>query len=247
LAVVHLDNHLLAVDKPSGMPSQPDPSGDPALPDLARAWLKSEFNKPGKVYLAPLHRLDRPVSGVALLARTDKAAGRMARLFRERRVEKRYLALCECVGEPEAAAALEGVLTPGPAGGMRAGGRAGQPGARRARLSYATLGRSGNGRFALLLVRLETGVKHQIRAQLAAAGLPVAGDFRYGPFGRPARPEAVAGGRAILLHAAQLRFEHPVGKGETRIGAPPPEHWRKHLDLVSCPPGRLPGLIAKTP
>ncbi len=229
MEIRYLDNHLLAVDKPAGVPSQPDSSGDASLDELAKEYLKREFAKPGEVYLGLLHRLDRPTSGLVLMARTSKAASRMADQFRRRLVEKTYLALVECHAGPLAEARLENLLAPLDNGGMavcRAGEK--KNGAKEARLSYRTLRRLAEGKRALLSVRLETGVKHQIRCQLAHVGLPVVGDFRYGPFGRPARPEPVEGGKAILLHAAELAFEHPVRKEPVRIEAQLPAYWRIH-------------------
>ncbi|MDR0363111.1 MAG: RNA pseudouridine synthase [Planctomycetota bacterium] len=227
--LVYADNHLLAADKPAGTPSQPDASGDPALSELAKEWLRREYAKPGNVYLALLHRLDRPVSGLVLMARTDKAAGRMAAAFRDRKIVKRYLAIVQCHGAPRPGAELEDLLAPRNGGGMETTRSRKRAGAKTARLKYAVLARSANGKYALLSVLLGTGVKHQIRVQLANIGLPLVGDFRYGAFGRPARPEPVPGGGAILLHAARLAFDHPVGKGRMTLTAPTPGHWRQWL------------------
>jgi 23S rRNA pseudouridine1911/1915/1917 synthase len=113
-------------------------------------------------------------------------------------------------------------------GGM-AVSRKGAPGAREARLAYRTLAECEGGRRALLEVRIATGVKHQIRCQLAHIGLPVVGDFRYGHGPGPARPEPVAGGRAILLHAWRQAFEHPGRREPVEIAAEPPAHWREFL------------------
>lgn len=226
---IYEDNHLLAADKPSGMPSQPDASRDRSLDVAAKDYLRRKYDKPGEVYLGLLHRLDRPTSGVVLMARTGKAAGRMADLFRRREIEKRYLALVECHAEPKETEALRTLLAPAGNGGMVvAKGKV--EGAREARLSYRLLGRSTDGRRALLKVDLETGVKHQIRCQLAWVGLPVVGDFRYGVSGEVARPDPVAGGRAVLLHAWRVRFVHPVRREELAITAPVPGHWGGYLD-----------------
>ncbi len=224
LQVLYQDNHLLAVNKPGGMPSQPDASGDAALDETVREWLRVTFKKTGNVYLALLHRLDRPTSGVVLLARTEKAAGRMAELFRKREIVKTYLAVVEGAAAPAPAAVLENYLEPAENGGMRLVNRK-TSAAREARLAYRTLALSPSGAQALLEINLDTGVKHQIRCQLAQAGLPVAGDFRYGAFGKPARPEAVFGGRAILLHARRAEFVHPVQKEPIAVAAPVPEYW----------------------
>ena len=233
---VYCDNHLLAADKPSGLPSQPDASGDASLADLAKEYVRAEFAKPGEVYLALLHRLDRPTSGLVLLARTSKAAARMADAFRRRTVDKRYLALVECSAAPENERRLTDYLSPLGNGGMKVAPRK-TGDSREARLAYRTLAVRNDGGRALLEIGLETGVKHQIRCQLAHAGLPVVGDFRYGPFGKPARPEAIADGRAILLHAWRVGFEHPVRREPVLLTAPPPAHWRE--PLAALPAGEL--------
>lgn len=225
---IYEDNHLLAANKPSGMPSQPDATGDPSLDAVAKEYLRKKYAKPGDAYLALLHRLDRPTSGVVLMAKTGKAATRMAELFRRREMEKRYLALVECHARPEKNASLIHFLVPGTAGGMKAM-RTKRGAAREARLSYRVLSQSKDGKRALLDVDLETGVKHQIRCQLAFSGLPVVGDFRYGAFGEPARPEAAAGGRAVLLHARRASFTHPVRREKITVTAPMPAHWRRFL------------------
>ncbi|MCC8166394.1 MAG: RNA pseudouridine synthase [Planctomycetes bacterium] len=231
MEILLADNHLVAVNKPAGVPSQPDASRDPALDDMVRAWCKQEYNKPGNVYLALLHRLDRPTSGVVLFARTDKAAGRMADLFRKREVDKQYYAVVECHREPGRDAELTDWLAAGPSG-MRVV-KAGASGAREARLRYRLLGLSRDQRRALLEVDLLTGVKHQIRCQLAARGLTVVGDFRYGPFGKPARPEPVSDGRAILLHARRVGFVHPVRKEAVVVEAPLPAAWDRFMAEIN--------------
>ncbi len=226
MQIIYEDNHLLALDKPSGLPSQPDSSGDQSLVDLAKAWLKKTYAKPGDVYLALLHRLDRPTSGLVLTAKTGKAASRMADQFRRRAVDKQYLAVVACRRQPPAAAELTDRLAEKDNGSMRiAAGDSGK----QAKLSYQTLAYAGKTGQALLLVTLDTGLKHQIRVQLAARNMPVIGDFRYGPGGAPARPQPVLDGRAILLHACSLDFDHPVGKGRIALTAPPPPHWSPYL------------------
>ena len=225
--IVHLDNHLLALDKSAGVPSQPDDSGDPSLIDLAKAWLRREFAKPGNVYLALAHRLDRPTSGLVALARTDKAAGRLASLFRAGQIDKRYLALVE--GRPSRPEGkCRDWLIRRENGGMRAGAET-APGARLAELSYRLLATGKAGKRSLLEIILETGVKHQIRCQLAGLGLPVVGDFRYGIRGRPARPTPAANGRAILLHSWRLGFSHPVRRERLELSAALPAHWLPFL------------------
>ncbi len=228
LSIIYEDNHLLAVDKPAGMPSQPDESGDPSLDELAKEYLRVKYAKPGNVYLGLLHRLDRPTSGVVLLARTDKAASRMAEKFRKREVAKSYRAIVEGAEALADSGEAEDMLEPIPSGGMKLvrGGAAGDR-ARRASLSWRVLGRLGRGR-GLLEIALHTGVKHQIRAQLAWRGCPVVGDFRYGARGAAARPEAVCGGRGILLHAWRVGFSHPVRGEAVEISAAVPGFWEEY-------------------
>ena len=228
LAIIYEDNHLLAVDKPAGMPSQPDDSGDPSLDELAKEWLRVTYNKQGNVYLGLLHRLDRPTSGIVLLARTDKAASRMAEKFRRREIGKTYFAVVETAAPLAGAGDAEDMLEPNRSGGMRVARGGGNEKARRASLSWRVLARAENGR-ALLEIALHTGVKHQIRCQLAWRGCPIVGDFRYGPRGAPARPESVAEGCGILLHAGKVSFVHPVRGERIELAAPPPGFWQTYL------------------
>lgn len=225
---IYEDNHLLAAAKPAGVPSQPDASGDASVDALAKDYLREKYAKPGEVYLGLLHRLDRPTSGVVVMARTGKAAARMSDLFRRREVSKRYLAVTEW--RPDIAREAEAVdwLSPTENGGMRVAKGKGE-GAREARLAYRVAGMSSDGKRALLEIDLLTGVKHQIRCQLAARGCPVVGDFRYGAFGGVARPEPVFGGRGLLLHAWRVGFIHPVRREAVEITAPVPGFWLNHL------------------
>ncbi|MDR1518923.1 MAG: RNA pseudouridine synthase [Planctomycetota bacterium] len=228
LRPIYLDNHLLAVAKPSGLPSQPDASGDPSLIELAKDYVRLELAKPGEVHLSLLHRLDRPTSGLVLLARTGKAAKRLSEAFRKREVKKTYLAIVEGLAASRKGGECRDWLAQAGNGNMRPVA-AGFPGAREARLSYRVLSVDADRGRSLLEVNLLTGVKHQIRCQLAQIGLPVAGDFRYGSGGRPARPTPVSGGRAVLLHAWRITFTHPTRREPLELSAPPPEHWRDYL------------------
>ena len=216
---LHLDNHLLVVSKPAGMLSQADATGDPDLVTWAKAYLKERFDKPGNVFVGLVHRLDRPTSGVVALARTSKAAGRLSDQFRRRSTEKRYLAVVDGV-LGERGEAVDGILK-GDGGSVRVVA-ADHPEAQRAALRWRTLATAA-GR-SLVEVELLTGRKHQIRAQLAARGAPVLGDFRYGhsvPF---------ADGRGIALHAWRLTVEHPTRREPTTFTAPPPSSWAGLFD-----------------
>ena len=215
-----LDNHLLVVDKPAGTLVQGDRTGDPDLVTWAQDYLKERFDKPGNVFVGLVHRLDRPTSGVVVLARTSKAAGRLSDQFRRRAVDKRYLAVLDGVLAPTGEA-VDGVVKQD--GGSVRVVAADHPGAQSAALRWRTV--ASDGRQSLVEVELETGRKHQIRAQLAARGAPVAGDFRYGDAGRP-----WADGRGIALHAWRLTVEHPTRREPVTFAAPPPPAWAGHFD-----------------
>ena len=208
--------------KPAGVLAQGDETGDPALIDAAKAWLKDKYAKPGKVFLGLVHRLDRPVAGVFLLAKTSKAASRLAAQFREGGVEKVYRAVVE--GRPEPA---EG--RPGPAERTLRGYvvkdeaewrsrlvEAGTPNAREAILDYHVL--ASEGGTSLVEVVPKTGRSHQIRVQLAGIGHPIVGDVKYGA------SERLAGG-AIALYARVLRVTHPTRDERVEIAAGPPPVW----------------------
>ena len=173
--VIYEDNHLLAVYKPSGLLVQGDRTGDVCLLDLGKRWLKARYHKPGKVFLAMVHRLDRPVAGVVLFARTSKAAGRLSRQFRERSVDKHYLAVVGGSVSGDADRLIDHIerrdrlsrVVPTPTDCSQ-----------EARLRYTVLGRDSGK--SLLKVSLETGRRHQIRIQLAHMGHPILGDLRYG-------------------------------------------------------------------
>ncbi len=216
---LYLDNHLLVVSKPAGMLSQGDRTGDLDLVSWAKAYLKERFDKPGNVFVGLVHRLDRPTSGVVVLARTSKAAGRLSDQFRRRSPDKRYLAVVQGhLGER--GEAVDGVVKQ-EGGGVRVVAP-NHPGAQRAALRWRTL--AADDRQSLVEVELLTGRKHQIRAQLAARAAPVLGDFRYG------EPVPFADGRGIALHAWRLTVEHPTRREPMTFSAPPPPSWNGLFD-----------------
>lgn len=216
LQILHEDNHLLAVAKPCNLLVQGDRTGDATLMDLAKSYLKDHYNKPGNVYLGLVHRLDRPVSGVVLLARTSKAASRLSRQFREGTVRKLYLAVVEGVVEPPADELVHHLARSGDAAGITRAEATIFDGSRPARLRYLVIGRAA-GR-TLLEVELVTGRRHQIRAQLALAGWPVLGDGKYGACSMPQRT-------GIALHALRLEVAHPVSGAMVSLEAPLPADW----------------------
>jgi 23S rRNA pseudouridine1911/1915/1917 synthase len=198
---------------------QPDRTGDATIVDAVREDLRRRHGKPGNVFVVAVHRLDRPVSGVLLLARTTKAATRLAEQFRTGRVEKTYWALVERPPSPPAGT-LEHVLVKDAAHNRVRVAAEGTPGGRRARLRYSTLGPRRGG--TLIEVRLETGRAHQIRVQLAAIGCVIVGDLRYGSHR--------ALGSCIALHARSLAFDHPTRAERVVVEAPLPAAWD---DLVA--------------
>lgn len=230
LEILHSDNHVLCVAKPACVPTVPDDSGDPALLDLARAWVKAEFDKPGDVFLGVVHRLDRPVSGALCFARTSKAAARLTAAFQERRVAKRYIALVEgrLVGEGEVAQHL---VKKGSKNVVRVA-REGDAGARLARTRFRAL-TSREGR---TLVALEpvTGRSHQLRVAMATLGHVIVGDLKYGA-------EAPLSDRSVALHARGLRVPHPTRDDEVRVLAEAPRlpDWAAFADAIEGAEGAL--------
>ncbi len=219
LEVLYEDNHCLAVNKPAGVPSQADESGSVTLVDLAGQDLKARYRKPGNVYVGLIHRLDRPTSGVVLLARTSKAAARLSAQFRAGAIEKVYWAIVEGVPRED-----EGVWTDRLEKDRRANVsrvRAdAQEGGKEAEVAFRVLERRPDG--ALLELRPLTGRSHQLRVQLASRGLPILGDARYGA---RSRITALDGGRRIALHARSLRFTHPTRGEVIDVEAPVPADW----------------------
>ncbi len=215
LEILYEDNHLLAVYKPARVLVQGDETGDPTLIDAVKAWLKHKYAKPGNVYLGLVHRLDRPVAGVLLFAKTSKAASRLAAQFREGRVEKVYRAVVE--GRPDPAARrLSGFIVKDPEQRRSRLVDAPTAGAREVVLDYEVLASERNA--SLVEVVPRTGRSHQIRVQLAGIGHPIVGDVKYGARG------PLAGG-AIALYARELRVEHPTRGEPIEIAAGPPPIW----------------------
>ena len=208
---IYVDNHLLVVFKPAGMLSQEDRTGDDDVLTVWKRWIKVRYDKPGRVFLGLVHRLDRPASGVMVLARTSKAAARLSIQFRERTVGKEYLALVEGVPDPDGTM-VDMLAKKGST--VRVQPRA--PGAREARLAFRTLGTSGG--CSLVSVRLETGRAHQIRVQFSQRGFPLLGDFRYGA-------TRSFDGKNLALHAYRLSLQHPTSGEQLTFTAPLPDTW----------------------
>jgi 23S rRNA pseudouridine1911/1915/1917 synthase len=222
LEVLLFDNHLLAVAKPAGLPIVPDKSGDESLLERAKRWVAREFDKPGDAFLGVVHRLDRPVSGVVLFARTSKAASRLSDQFRLGEAQKEYRAVGEGVPE-HPRGVLEQWLLKDADTNVVSVAAPNAPGAKRSVTRWEARGEvRAEGRVLTQLdVRPETGRAHQIRVALSTLGCPILGDVKYGAAG-PLRD------RSIALHGAALTVRHPTRKDDVRIECPPPDRswWR---------------------
>jgi 23S rRNA pseudouridine1911/1915/1917 synthase len=214
--VLYEDNHLLVVAKPAGLSTMGARTGTTTLFSLAKDYIKRRYRKPGNVYLGVVSRLDRPVSGIVVFARTSKAAARLTEQFRRRTVEKTYWALVEGRIAPDKAVWEDYLRRDERQRRMQIVGRGGS-GAQSAVLEYRCLRRSSD--FSLVEITLHTGRKHQIRLQLAAHGHPVLGDRKYG-----GRREFSPG---IALHGRRLALHHPVGGRLLTFTSPPPASWRR--------------------
>ncbi len=225
LHVLLEDAHLLAINKPAGLPTMGAAPGIPTAHRLACQYVREKYHKPGRVYLGVVHRLDAPASGVLLFARNSKAASRLAAQFRDeppRGAAKRYYAVVQGVLVPSEGTLEDWLLPSADGPGMRTSPQP-CPGAQHAVLRYRTMATCPQG--ALLEVALLTGRKHQVRVQLASRGHPIWGDTQYGarqPFAR-----------GIALHAWQLSFQHPVQPRRVQIVAPVPEYWPRFAPLRS--------------
>jgi len=217
--VLYEDNHLVAVYKPSGTLVQADSTKDPTLIDEVKYYLKQEHHKPGRVWLGLIHRLDRPVAGIILFAKTSKGAARISEQMRCHTLKKIYHALV--IGRPpEPHGTLVHFLKKDPKRNMVQAFTAEQPEALRAELDYELI--KAGERFSLLKIQLKTGRPHQIRAQLSAIGCPVVGDVKYGA------PEPLPD-RSVALAATSLSFELATKAERQTVEIPVPEEWSAYL------------------
>lgn len=218
-SVIYEDNHLLVVNKSAGVLVQGDETGDVPLVELCKEYVKEKYHKPGAVFLGLVHRIDRPVSGLVVLARTSKALERMNEQFREKETQKTYWAIVSRKPQNESATLVHWLLKDERKNKTTAYARE-TPGALRSELGYKLIGEN-SGQF-LLEVNPITGRPHQIRVQLASIGCTIIGDVKYG------YPEANEDG-SICLHSRQLGFIHPVQKTPMRLEASLPKsvYWNR--------------------
>lgn len=223
ITVLYEDNHIIAVNKRPSDIVQGDKTGDTPLSDFVKAYVKEKYNKPGEVFIGTIHRIDRPVSGVVLFARTSKALTRMNKLFQTKEIQKTYWAAVKNA-PPKTEGNLVHFLKKNESKNMSKAFDKEIDGARRSELNYKLIASSDS--FHLLEIQPITGRHHQIRVQLSKMGSPIKGDVKYG-FNRGNKDSS------IHLHARKIEFIHPVKKEKMCIIAPPPKEalWDIFKDL----------------
>ncbi len=226
MQIIYEDNHLIAINKSAGALVQGDETGDRPLSEEVKRYIKDRYKKPGEVFLGVIHRLDRPVSGVVVFARTSKALERMNKLFQDRKIEKTYWAITALRPEPLSGHLKHFILKDSTKNISKAYDRLSNRAkdAKESLLDYDTIAQIGT--HTLLEVRLLTGRPHQIRVQLAKIGCSIRGDLKYG---FPTANEDAS----ICLHCRKLAFEHPVTKKRIEITADVPDnqYWRLFKNL----------------
>lgn len=211
--LLYEDNHLLVVNKRCGDLVQPDPSGESALEDQIKAFLRERDGKPGQAFLGVVHRIDRPVSGAVLFAKTSKALARLNEMIRGGEIRKTYWAVCEQRPDPEEGELRHYLLRDGKTNRTKVYDTP-HAGAKEGRLRYRILAAGTN--YTLVEVDLLTGRHHQIRAQLSKIGCPIKGDLKYGA--RRSNPDG-----GISLHSRSIALMHPVRRESVEVTAPVPK------------------------
>ncbi|NHE55399.1 RluA family pseudouridine synthase [Cyclobacterium plantarum] len=221
--VIFEDNHLLVVNKSAGILVQGDKTGDKTLTDYCKDYIANKYQKPGAVFLHPVHRLDRPVSGIVVFARTSKALERMTSMFRKREIHKVYWAIVKKKPREEMAKLTHWLVKDNEKNISKAFDKE-VPESKKSELNYKRMGKLND--HWLLELRPITGRPHQLRVQLAAIGCPIRGDVKYG-FSK-ANPDL-----SINLHAFHLVFIHPVKKEKIFLRAALPEEpfWEQFLEF----------------
>ena len=213
MKVLYEDNHIIIINKAAGEIVQGDKTGDKSLCDTMKAYIKEKYAKPGNVFIGLPHRLDRPVSGIVVFAKTSKALERLNRMFSEGRVKKIYWALTKGIPVP-AEAEIESWILRNEKMNKSFSYPKEVKGSKRAILHYRLAAASQN--YNLIEVELKTGRHHQIRCQLSSIGCPIKGDLKYGA--QRSNPDG-----SISLHARYIEFTHPVSKELIAVTAPLPD------------------------
>jgi len=219
MEIIYEDNHIIVVNKKPGEIVQGDKTGDTPLSDIVKQYLKEKYNKPGNVFCGVVHRIDRPVGGLVVFAKTSKALSRLNDMLRKGEIHKTYWALVE--GHPERGEdTLDNYLVSDGRINKTFIAREGDRDAKHAVLKYTTV--ANGDRYTLLEINLLTGRKHQIRAQLSSIGHPIKGDLKYGA--RRSNPDG-----GISLLARHIEFIHPVSKDSIALDAPLPSEFLKFI------------------
>lgn len=220
IPIVYEDEHLLIIDKPHNLLSQEDHTGDPDVLRLCKSYLKKKEHKTSNVYLGLVQRLDRPVSGLMVLAKSSKSANKISKQIRDRIVQKTYRAVVH--GKPPANGVFTHYLLKNRQKNVVETVDSNNKQAKKAVLSFAKLQEADH--LSLLSVHLQTGRPHQIRVQLSTEGYPIWGDYKYGTQNKP-------DGRTIALRSSELYFEHPITKKVMRFELSPPdeEPWNRFI------------------
>ena len=211
LKVIYEDNHIIVVEKPVNIPSQGDKTGDIDMLTLIKDYLKEKYNKPGNVYLGLVHRLDRPVGGVMVFAKTSKAAARLSEQVREKQFQKVYLVICNGKMEKRSGV-LEDYLLKNEKNNMSKVVKQETKNSKYAKLEYEVLKYDEELNLSVLKILLHTGRHHQIRVQLSSRNHSIYGDQKYGGRGH---------GKQITLWAYSLKIVHPITKEEMKFNAVP--------------------------
>lgn len=224
LEILYEDNHLIAINKPNGILVHADDTGDTSLEEILKEYIKEKYAKPGNVFLQPCHRIDRPVSGALIFAKTGKGKDRMRQLFTDRKVDKTYLALTDRCPDPYEAD-LENWMYKDKAKNVVEVIKGDRPGAVRARSKYKTLGQVGK----YYLVRLHpiSGKSHQLRVHMSFVGSPILGDVKY-------RGASIHDPSSLMLHCRKMEFIHPIQKVPVVIAAGLPKTgvWGRYRDEI---------------
>lgn len=223
MQILYEDNHIIVVSKTSGEIVQGDKTGDKTLCDSVKEYIKEKYAKPGNVFLGIAHRLDRPVSGIVIFAKTSKALSRLNNMFRDGEVHKLYWAITQNMPQKVEDTLTHWIVRNEKQNKSYAYDRE-KPGSKKAMLHYKVISSTDN--YTLLAVNLMTGRHHQIRCQLSAIGCPIKGDLKYGS--RRSNNDG-----SISLHARKVEFVHPVSKQPMCIEAPVPDDrlWREISDF----------------